>query len=40
MGAGGIFRLGGTMVTNTSPISANLTNNCVGSSPAVPNCTN
>jgi hypothetical protein len=38
-GAGGVLRLGGTMTTNTSPISANLTNNCVGSSPAVPNCT-
>jgi predicted outer membrane repeat protein len=39
LGAGGVFRLGGTMTTNTSPISANLPNNCVGSSPAVPNCT-
>jgi len=39
LGAGGVLRLGGTMTTNTSPISANLTNNCVGSSPAVPNCT-
>ena len=39
LGAGGVFRLGGTMTTNTSPISANLLNNCVGSSPAVPNCT-
>jgi predicted outer membrane repeat protein len=38
-GAGGVFRLGGTMTTTTSPISANTTNNCVGSSPAVPNCT-
>ena len=38
-GAGGVFRLGGTMTTTTSPISANITNNCVGSSPAVPNCT-
>jgi hypothetical protein len=39
LGAGGVLRLAGTMTTNTSPISANLTNNCVGSSPAVPNCT-
>jgi hypothetical protein len=39
LGAGGVFRLGGTMTTNTSPISANIPNNCVGSSPAVPNCT-
>ena len=39
LGAGGVLRLGGTMTTNTSPISANLTNNCVGSSPAVPSCT-
>jgi hypothetical protein len=39
LGAGGVLRLGGTMTTNTSPISANLTNNCVGSAPAVPNCT-
>lgn len=38
-GAGGVLRLGGTMTTNTSPISANTPNNCVGSSPAVPNCT-
>jgi hypothetical protein len=38
-GAGGVFRSGGTMTTNTSPISANTPNNCVGSSPAVPNCT-
>ena len=39
LGAGGVFRLGGTMTTNTSPISANNPNNCVGSSPAVPSCT-
>ncbi|HEV7808895.1 MAG TPA: hypothetical protein VGO80_24035 [Solirubrobacteraceae bacterium] len=39
LGAGGVLRLGGTMTTNTSPISANIPNNCVGSSPAVPNCT-
>ena len=39
LGAGGVLRLGGTMTTKTSPISANLTNNCVGSSPAVPSCT-
>ncbi len=31
--------LGGTMVTNSSPISANTPNNCVGSAPAVPTCT-
>jgi hypothetical protein len=39
LGAGGVFRLGGTMTTVTSEISANTPNNCVGSSPAVPNCT-
>jgi hypothetical protein len=39
LGAGGVFRLGGTMTTTNSPISANIPNNCVGSSPAVPNCT-
>jgi hypothetical protein len=38
-GAGGVYRFGGTMTTTFSAISANLTNNCVGSSPAVPNCT-
>ncbi|HEV7885377.1 MAG TPA: hypothetical protein VGO81_17520 [Solirubrobacteraceae bacterium] len=38
-GAGGVFRLGGTMTTTTSPITANIPNNCVGSVPAVPNCT-
>jgi parallel beta-helix repeat protein len=36
---GGVYRQGGTMNTTTSPISANLANNCLGSSPAVPNCT-
>ncbi|MDT7711743.1 MAG: hypothetical protein QOG46_432 [Pseudonocardiales bacterium] len=35
--AGGVYREGGTM-TN-SPITANTPNNCVGSNPAVPNCT-
>ncbi len=39
LGAGGVLRLGGTMTTTNSPISANTPNNCVGSSPAVPNCT-
>ena len=38
-GSGGVFRMGGTMTTNTSPISENITNNCVSSAPAVPNCT-
>lgn len=37
--AGGVFRLGGTMTTTNSPITANSPNNCVGSVPAVPNCT-
>jgi hypothetical protein len=37
--AGGVFRSGGTMVTNSSPITANSPNNCVGSVPAVPSCT-
>jgi hypothetical protein len=37
--AGGVYRQGGTMTNNNSPISANLTNNCLGSVPAVPNCT-
>jgi len=36
---GGVYRQNGTMTTTNSPISANLLNNCVGSSPAVPNCT-
>ena len=39
-GAGGIFRLGGTMTTTTSPITGNAPDNCVASSPAVPGCTN
>lgn len=39
-GAGGIFRLGGTMTTTTSPITGNTPDNCVASSPAVPSCTN
>jgi len=37
--AGGVYREGGTMTTTNSPISANTPNNCVGSTPAVPNCT-
>ncbi len=37
--AGGVYRQGGTMTNNNSPISANLTNNCLGSAPAVPSCT-
>jgi len=37
--AGGVYRQGGTMITTNSPISANTPNNCVGSTPAVPNCT-
>ena len=38
--AGGVYRQsGGAMTTTNSPISANTANNCVGSSPAVPNCT-
>ncbi|MEU4741505.1 hypothetical protein AB0G02_13725 [Actinosynnema sp. NPDC023658] len=37
--AGGVLRANGTMTTTSSPISANTPNNCVGSSPAVPNCT-
>jgi len=37
--AGGVYRQGGTMTTTNSPISANTPNNCVGSSPAVPDCT-
>ena len=39
LGSGGIYRLGGTMTITTSPISGNTSNNCVGSSPAVPSCT-
>jgi hypothetical protein len=37
--AGGVYRQGGTMTTTSSPITANTPNNCVGSTPAVPNCT-
>lgn len=37
--AGGVYRVGGTMTNNTSPITANTPNNCVGSTPAVPGCT-
>jgi hypothetical protein len=37
--SGGIYREGGTMIVNTSPITANTANNCVGSVPAVPTCT-
>jgi hypothetical protein len=37
--AGGVYRLGGTMTTTNTAISANTPNNCVGSVPAVPNCT-
>jgi predicted outer membrane repeat protein len=37
--AGGVYRIGGTMTTTNSPITANTPNNCVGSAPAVPNCT-
>jgi hypothetical protein len=37
--AGGVYRQGGTMTTTNSPITANTPNNCVGSAPAVPNCT-
>jgi parallel beta-helix repeat protein len=37
--AGGIYRQDGTMTTNNTPITANTPNNCVGSVPAVPNCT-
>jgi hypothetical protein len=36
---GGVYRQGGTMTTTNSPITANTPNNCVGSNPAVPNCT-
>jgi hypothetical protein len=39
LSAGGVFRSNGTMTTTNAPISANLTNNCLTSSPAVPNCT-
>jgi len=37
--AGGVYRQGGTMTTNNAPITANTPNNCVGSVPAVPDCT-
>jgi hypothetical protein len=37
--SGGVFRRNGTMTTTNSPITANTANNCVGSVPAVPNCT-
>jgi hypothetical protein len=37
--AGGVYRQGGVMTTTNSPITANTPNNCVGSVPAVPNCT-
>ena len=37
--AGGVYRQGGTMTTTNSPITANTPNNCVGSTPAVPDCT-
>jgi hypothetical protein len=37
--AGGVYRQGGTMTTTNAPITANTPNNCVGSVPAVPNCT-
>ena len=37
--AGGVYRESGTMTTTNSPITANTLNNCVGSVPAVPNCT-
>jgi hypothetical protein len=37
--SGGVYRQGGTMTTTDSPITANTPNNCVGSVPAVPNCT-
>jgi hypothetical protein len=40
LGAGGVYRLGGTMTVTTSPITGNTPNNCVGSSPPVPSCTN
>jgi hypothetical protein len=40
LGAGGVYRLGGVMTITTSPITGNTPNNCVGSSPPVPSCTN
>jgi hypothetical protein len=39
LGAGGVYRLSGVMTITTSPITGNVPNNCVGSSPAVPSCT-
>jgi hypothetical protein len=39
LSAGGVYRIAGTMTTTDAPISANIPNNCVGSAPAVPNCT-
>jgi hypothetical protein len=39
LNAGGVYRVGGEMTTTNSPITANTPNNCVGSVPAVPNCT-
>ena len=39
LNAGGVFHQGGVMTTTTSPITANIPNNCTGSVPAVPNCT-
>ena len=43
LGAGGVYRQGvpgdASMTTTNSPITANTPNNCVGSTPAVPNCT-
>lgn len=38
LSAGGIYRVGGTMTIVSSPISANTSNNCVGSLPGVPSC--
>ncbi|WIX90273.1 hypothetical protein [Amycolatopsis sp. DG1A-15b] len=37
--SGGVYRQGGTMTTTNAPITANTPDNCVGSVPAVPNCT-
>jgi hypothetical protein len=37
--AGGVYRQGGTMTTTSAPITANTSNNCVSSTPAVPDCT-
>jgi hypothetical protein len=37
--AGGVCRINGTMTTTNAPIGANTPNNCVGSTPAVPNRT-